>query len=149
MSNKRSNEQMENRLSELENENKNLQKLYEAATAINSDFSLENTLKTIASHIAGVFNSSGCTILLWLREKNQLKSLIDYNKFYPDKTDELSRIYDLNKYPATLHALETNQILHVRIDDPAADELEIALMKKQEIFESLALPLTAGKQVLD
>jgi len=148
MSNKPSYEQLENKLSELENDNRELQKLYEAATAITSDFSLENTLKSIAGHIAEVLDSSGCAILLWLREKNQLKTLIDYNPLSSDKIDKSGQIYDLAKHPATLHALETNQIYHVRIDDPEADELEIALMKKQEVFESLVLPLTVGKNVL-
>ncbi len=148
MSNKPSYEQLENRISELANENRKLNKLYEAATAINSDLSLEKTIKSIASHIAKVLDSTGCAILFWLRDKNQLETLIDYNPFYPEKVDKPGRTYDLDNHPSTLHALETNQTYHVRIDDPEADELEIAFMKTQRVFDSLLLPLTVGKQTL-
>jgi signal transduction histidine kinase len=148
MPKKPSYEQLEKRCSELENENRKLNKLYEAATAISSDFSLENTLQSIAGHIAKVLDSRGCEILFWHREKNQLKVLIDYSESCPDQADKPGRTYDLDKFPGSLHALVTNQTLHVRIDDPAADKPEIVLMKEQGLFESLSLPLTADNQVL-
>ncbi len=148
MSNKPSYAQLENRLSELEKENRNLNRLYEAATEIGSNLSLEDTLESITSHIIKIFDCSGCSISLWLRDKNQLKTLIDSDKFYPDEVDKPGLIYDLKKYPETLNALKTGQTYHVQIDDPVADKAEIALMKEQEIFETLVLPLATGNRAL-
>ncbi len=103
---------------ELENENRKLKKMYEAATTTDTASSLHNTLKSIATHIVEVLNVSGCEILLWHRDKNQLENIIDYSKINPDEVDEPGLIYDLDKYPETLHALESNQTFHVQIDDP-------------------------------
>ena len=133
---------------ELENGIRDLKKIYDVTTTTNTSSSLENTLKPIAAHITEILNVSGCAILLWRRDKNQLETLIDYYKIYPDVVDELGYIYDLGKYPETLNALETNQIYHIRIDDPEANALELMIMKEQEVFESLILPLTENNQVL-
>lgn len=148
MPKKPSYQQLEKRCSALENKNKELSKLYEAATALNSEFSLEKTLQSIAGHIAKVLDTRGCVLYFWHRDKNLLEVLIEYNEFYPERIYQPGLIYDLVEYPASLNALENNQTLHIRIDDPAADKSEIALMKELGIFESLYLPLTADNRVL-
>ena len=125
-------EELEQRVKELEKENSDLNRLYETATAIGSNLSLEETLESITSHIINTFNCSGCAISLWLRDKNQLKTLIDSEKFYPDVADKPGQIYDLKKYPEMLNVLKTGQTHHIQIDGRVADKAdkaEIALMK--------------------
>ena len=133
---------------ELENGNRDLKRLYEVGTVTDTPSSLEKTLQPIVVHITAVFNVSGCAILLWHRDKNQVENIIDYRRAYPENVDESGRIYDLDKYPETLRALETNQIYHVQKGDPEADESELALMEEQEVFEILGLPLTENNHVL-
>ena len=133
---------------EIESKYSDLKQLYEAATVTDTSSSLENTLQSLAALITKIFNVSGCAIFLWRRKKNQLENLIDYNKIYPDEVDKPGIFYDLDKLPETLHALETNQIYHVQINDPEANMLEVELMKAQGIFESLVLPLTESNQTL-
>jgi GAF domain-containing protein len=62
--------------------------------------------------------------------------------------DKKGIIYDLKDYSAMLHVLKTGQTLLLRINDPKADKAEVALMKEQGIFTSLAIPLKTNKQVL-
>jgi len=141
-------EELEDRLTKAENEAKELRTLYSAATAIGSNLSLESTLESVATQITNALDSAGCAILLWLREQNKFENLIDYSKFFPGEVDKKGTIYDLKDYPAMLHVLKTGQPLLSRLDDPKADNAEVALMKEQGIFTSLAIPLKTNKQVL-
>ena len=148
MSDKPSYEQLEDRITKLEREIRELKALRKAVTTISSSPTLKETLESIATQIANALDSSGCSILLWHPDKNQIENLIDHNKFYPDQIDKPGKTYDLADYPAELNMLETGQTLLVRLDDPTAHATERALMKEQGIFTSLSLPLKTSKQII-
>ncbi len=148
MADKPTYEELEDGLTKAKNEAKKFQTLYSAVTSIGSNLSLETTLESVATQITNALDSAGCAILLWHREQNKFENLIDYSKFFPDEADEKGVIYDLKNYPAMLHVLKTGQPLLIRLDDPKADKAEVALMKEQGIFTSLAIPLKKDKQIL-
>ena len=95
-------EQLEDSLTKAEDELKKLRTLYNAAIAIGSSLSLEDTLKSVALHISNALNSAGCAISLWHQDRNQIETLVDYNRIYPDEVDKPGQIYDLKDYPSTL-----------------------------------------------
>lgn len=148
MSDKLTYKQLENRLSKVESEIRELRTLYNAATGIGSNLSFKDTLKSVVLNIIDALNSAGCTISKWHRDRNQIESLADYSRFYPEEVDNHGQIYDLEDYPATLNVLETGQVLLIQVDDPKADKAEVALMREQEVFTNLMLPLKTKSRVL-
>ena len=147
MSDKPTYEQLKDRLTKVENEIKELRMLYKAATALGSNLSLKDTLDSVATHIADALDSAGCSISRWHADRNQIETLADHNKFHPDDADMPGQIYDLKDYPATLNVLETGQTHLIQVDDPKADKAEVALMREQNIFTNLILPLKTKKRV--
>jgi len=140
--------QLENRLTTVEQEVKELLALYRAATKIGANLSFRQTLDAIAVNIIDTIHANGCSISKWHPNKNHIETLTDHNKTYPEATDNIGQIYDLKDYPATLRALTSGQTLLIKIDDPTADMAEIALMRKHEIFTNLVVPLKAKDRVL-
>ncbi|MCP4757312.1 MAG: GAF domain-containing protein, partial [Proteobacteria bacterium] len=134
-------EQLEDRIKELNDENKELRILYDAATAIGSTLSLEETLESIAMNVTAALDSAGCVISLWLPDRNQIKVLIDHYESHPDGADEPGQIYNLEDSPETLKVLETGQALLIRRDDPKVDRKEIEFMKEEGIFTNLVIPM--------
>ncbi len=132
----------------LKQRNRELATLYQAATAISSDLSLEVVLQTVAEQLARAFDSGGCALSLWRREENAVETLVDYNRGWPDETEPAGTTYDLSEYPATRRVLETSRPVVIRYDDPAADEAELALMKECDTYTLLMLPLVARDRVL-
>ena len=61
--------------------------------------------------------------------------------------DKPGQIYDLKVYPATLNVLETGQTNLIQVDDPKADKAEVALMREQNVFTNLILPLKTKNRV--
>jgi len=128
--------------------NRELTTLYEAATAISSDLSLDVVLRTVAEQMTRAFNSSGCALSLWHRERNLVETLVDYNTAWPAETEPPSMTYDLDDYPATRRVLEIGQPMLIQRDDPTADEAELALMREWDAFTLLMLPLIARDRVV-
>jgi signal transduction histidine kinase len=122
--------------------------LYEAATAISSDLSLEFVLTTVAEQMTHALRSSGCALSLWIRERDQVETLVDYRLLSPELAEPAGTVYDLCDYPATRRVLETRQPAAIQHDDPNADEAELALMAEQEVPNMLMLPLVARDRVL-
>jgi two-component system, cell cycle sensor histidine kinase and response regulator CckA len=147
MPDKLSYEQLEESVLKLENENCELNMLYKAATTISSNLSLKEVLKTVADQMSEALITTGCAISIFHEDRFEVETLIDLNRVHPDDVDKPGTLYDLNEYPATLRALETGKAVLVRVDDPAADQYEVALMKAQEVFTNLMLPLKTTKKI--
>jgi len=147
MSDKLTYEQLEDRLTKVENETKDLRTLYNAATGIRSNLSFQDTMESVTVHIIAALNSAGCTISKWHRDRNQIESLADHSRFFPDEVDTHGKIYDLKDYPATLNVLETGQSLLIQVDEVKADKAEVAFMREQRIFTNLVVPLKTKSRV--
>jgi two-component sensor histidine kinase len=122
--------------------------LYEASTAISSNLSLDGVLQTVAEQMAKAFQSAGCTISLWDREQNLVRTLVDFNSAWPEDTEPPDTSHDLNDFPATRRVLETGQTMLIQHDDPTADEAELAILAEWEAFSLLMLPLSDRDQTI-
>ena len=148
MSEKSHNENAPGIQTELEKEIRTLRALYKASTAIHSILSFEDVIKSIVEQIVSAFDSTGCAIELWHRDKYEAEVLIDYSRLYPDAVDQPGKIYYLKKLPATLEVLETAQSIQVRVDDPDADITEVSLMREQGLVSLLMVPLATRNRVV-
>jgi len=148
MSDKLTNEKLEDKLIIAEKEINVFRTLYNAATAIGSNLSLEAVIKAIVEQIVYALNSDGCTIELWHRRKNISEVLIDYSKVDPEGEVRPGVTWDLNEFPATVQMLETGQPSQVQINDPKADRAEVSLMKKMGICSLLMVPMIGKSQSL-
>ncbi|MGD9098922.1 MAG: response regulator [Anaerolineae bacterium] len=135
-------------LETLERRHRELTTLYEAATAISSDLSLDVVLQTVAEQMMQALDLSGCALSLWNRERDLVETWVDCNTAVPETTDPIGTTYALADYPATRCVLETGRPIVIRHDDPQADAAELALMKEQKTLTLLMLPLVARDQVM-
>ncbi len=139
----------------LRRHNRELATLYEAATAINTNLSLEAVLQTVATQMSRAIGVTGCALSLWNREKQLLETLVDYGLSWKDDQrlsgDYPSRSfgsYSLANYPTTRQVLETRQAIIICEDNTEADPAELALMHEQGVKSLLMLPLIARDQVI-
>jgi len=140
--------ELEERLKVAQSEIRNYQALYNAATTIVSNLSLENVIESVVQQIMNVLNTAGCTIELWHRDRNELEVLIDKSKIYPDDVEKPGKTYDLRKYPATLRVLLTGKPVQIQVDDETADKAEISSMRQMGVFSLLMVPLIVRTKVL-
>jgi len=140
--------ELEEQLQIAKNEIREFRTLYNAATAIVSNLSYEDVIKSIVQQIMDVIHSAGCAIELWHPDRNETEVLIDYSKKYPDDIDKSGKIYDLKKFPAALKVLETGQPIQIQIDDQTAEKAEISTMKQMGVFSLLMVPLIYRTKVL-
>jgi len=122
--------------------------LREAATTINSAISLDTVLETVARQMTTVLGSAGCAISIWNRTQNTVTVLVDYNKAQSDLTDSQGTSYALEAYPFTRDILENQKISILHYDDLNAPETELTLMRKQEVYTLVLLPLVTGEQTI-
>ena len=141
-------EELRRRAVVLRQRNRELAMLYEAATAISSNLSLDVVLQTVADQMTRALNSKGCALLIWDRERNVVETLVDYSTDQPGEGESTGTVYDLNDYRATRRVLETRQPVVIQRDDPMANEAELAWMKEQGVLTLLMLPLIARDQVV-
>jgi PAS domain S-box-containing protein len=131
----------------LRQSHRELTTLYEATTVINSDFSRNAVLQTVAREMVQALGSQGCSLSLWDRERDRVETLIDYGT-WSDGTEPPGTAYNLHDYPATRHVLETRQPAIIHVDDATADEAELAVMREQGVGTLLMLPWVARDQVM-
>jgi len=148
MSAKPTYEELEDRLKLAEKEINVINTLYNAATIIGSNLSLEAVIKTIAEQITYALNSTGCTIELWHRDKNISEVLIDYSIVDPDGTAKPGTTFDLNEFPTTVQVLETEQPIQIQVDDPTADRAEVSTMQKMGVCSLLIVPMIVKTRAL-
>lgn len=132
----------------LERQNRELNTLFKASSAISSNLSLDKVLETVAVQMIHALGAGGCSISIWHQEEHTVETLVNFS-FDPNKEQEsVGSTFALNDYPATLAVLETREPCLIHGDDENADAAELALMKKSGIFVLLMLPLIARDRVI-
>lgn len=62
--------------------------------------------------------------------------------------DHSYSVYVLDDYPATLHALQSGDMVAIRVDDPAADVAEVRLLREMGYGALLIVPLVSAGEPL-
>ncbi len=110
-----------------------------------STLSTEEVLWQASRHLAGVLQSTNCTISLLNPQGDALVVYADYTPPERQAEDpsspEIGRHYPLAEYPATVRLLQEGDFLAIRMDDPEADPHEKAWMQGFGYQTCLMLPL--------
>ncbi len=123
-----------------------LSALLDASSAIAASLELTDVLTALADHLTQVVGVEGCTLSRWDRDKRGVVTLVDRSAHMagPDASGTLYRLQD---YPLTARVLEVRQPAIVYVDDPQADQREVAFLKQEGSEALLMLPLVARDEV--
>ena len=133
---------------DLERQNRELSTLFNAATVLSSDLSLDKVLEAVAVQMSHALGTTGCAISLWQKENHTVETLVNFSFDPNKKIENFGAVYKLDEFPATLAVLESRKPYLIRDDDEDADAAELALMKKSGIFILLILPLIVRDRVI-
>lgn len=120
--------------------------LLEATNDFIAALNEEAVLGAVARHMTDAFDGAGCTISGWEPENDCVVTLLDYSTTAGAKLDSQKNVYFLADYPATRWVVEHRKSLYIRLDDPAADPVEKALLEEFGNESVLMLPLLAGSR---
>ena len=92
----------------------------------------------IAEHMARGTGVDASAISYWDRRAGRLLS---WGMFPVESRDQLEPFYELSRFPLTNRVLRQRMAVSLQVDDPAADQAEVALLR-EEGYEALTmLPL--------
>ena len=74
--------------------------------------------------------------------------LVEYRGGADEITEKGGQVYHLREYPATRHVLDTQEPTQIRVDNPADDAAERALLVQQGQKSLLMLPLVARGETI-
>jgi diguanylate cyclase (GGDEF)-like protein len=93
-----------------------------------------------AGHLATAMGVDECIISYWDRPAGLVESL---GYFPADRLKEIEPVYEVAQFPETLRVLERQVAVIVDVDDPAADQAEVALLRVDGNKVLAMLPLVA------
>jgi PAS domain S-box-containing protein len=125
-----------------------LSTLYETATVIRSDLSLNLALHTVAEQMTRALDASGCVLSLWDPDRDLLETLVDSRMSRPNPAEAAGALHNLREFPTKRVVLQTCQPRLIQPGDPSAADAEWAWLQEQGAQTLLALPLVARDRVL-
>ncbi len=97
----------------------------------------------IATHIARAVGSGSAEISLWEVAEDRLRTL---GRHPSPQRGQVGDTYDLARFPMTRRVLEHRIIATVDVEDPDADQAEVALLRAEGNGGLVMLPLVAKDQ---
>lgn len=125
-----------------------LTSLYSSSMTLSTNITLDSALESIFKQMIQVINVDGCTLSLWDKDGDVVRTIADHREKSPEKKDPPGTQFSLKEYPATRKVLETRQYLLQVVDDPQVDKAEAKLMEEQSKQVLLLLPMVARDKVL-
>lgn len=122
--------------------------LLETTRAVSASLELDSVLRNISKQMATALDVDGCTLSHWDQQADAVVTWVEYRNQFPDWADAIGTSYALDDYPATRRVLESGRPLNLNISDPQADQHEIDLMQRMQIFSLLLIPIKVGNQVI-
>ncbi len=122
--------------------------LFETSAAISSSLALDEVLQTVARQMARALNVSTCSISDWDPERGLVTTLVHEDVIPGLPPSDVGVAYPLDDYPATAEALKRRQPVVIQVDDPDADEAEVALLKEMQQKSLMMMPLIARDNVV-
>ncbi len=122
-----------------------LRQLVEMASDLSGSLDPRQVADVSARHIARALEANECAISFWDRARDRLMTW----GYWPESRQaEVEAFFALAGYPATRRVLETRQSSQVRIDDPAADAAEVALLRRDGHAALAMIPLVAKGETI-
>jgi len=122
---------------------KRLQALLDLSRSLSSSLELRDVLREFATRAAELTGATAAELSHYDPTKGALVMLVEYREGVDEITTAGGQVYHLVDYPATRHALETQEAVQIRVSDPSHDPAERALLEHQGQKSLLMLPLVA------
>src|SRR5688572_2078433 len=122
---------------------KRLQALLDLSRSLSSSLELRDVLREFATRAAELTGATAAELSHYDPTKGALVMLVEYREGVDEITTTGGQVYHLVDYPATRHALETQEAVQIRVSDPSHDPAERALLEHQGQKSLLMLPLVA------
>jgi diguanylate cyclase (GGDEF)-like protein len=120
-----------------------LRRLLDMSGELSESLDPRQVANILAGHLARAMGVEECAISYWDRPAGRLESL----GYHPaNKLDEMDPYFDVSGFPETLRVLERQVAKIVDAEDPAADQAEAELMRRDGNRILAMLPLVAKGQ---
>ncbi|HET6697288.1 MAG TPA: sensor domain-containing diguanylate cyclase [Gaiellaceae bacterium] len=127
---------------------KRLQALLDVSRSLSSSLELRDILREFATRAAELTGATAAELSHYDPVKGALVMLVEYREGVDEITTTGGQVYHLVDYPATRHALETQEAVQIRVSDPTHDPAERALLEHQGQKSLLMLPLVARGETI-
>lgn len=124
------------------------QALLDLSRALSSSLDLRDVLREFAARAAELTGATAAELSTYDPARGVLVMLVEYDQGRDEITERGGRVYDLADFPATRHAIESQEAVQVRVDDAGADPAERALLEAQGKRSLLMLPLVARGETI-
>jgi GAF domain-containing protein/anti-sigma regulatory factor (Ser/Thr protein kinase) len=120
--------------------------LYQASATMTANLDQDFVLQTVVSEMVRALQVDSCTIFVWDKDQQSLRSAAHKNQFQfdnqPDNRAELglSQISNLESYTIVRRVLDTQELNSLRIDEAWTEE-DITLLREAKLRSLLLVPL--------
>jgi len=120
-----------------------LRRLLDMSGELSESLDSRQVANLTAGHLARAMGVDECAISYWDRPSGRVESL----GYFPLlRLDELEPYFDVAGFPETLRALESQEVVIIDAQDPAADPAEVKLLVQDGNRMLVMLPLVAKGQ---
>ena len=125
-----------------------LQALLDLSRSLSSSLELREVLREFATRAAELTGATSAELSTYDPAHGDLVMLVEYRGGADEITEKGGQVYHLSEYPATRHVLDTQEPTQIRVDNPADDAAERALLVQQGQKSLLMLPLVARGETI-
>jgi len=120
-----------------------LRRLLDMSGELSASLDPRQVANLMARHLVSAMSVDECAISYWDRDTGRVESL---GYFPPLRIEQLEPFFDVNGFPETLRALETQDTVIIDTEDPAADPAEVQLLVRDGHRILAMIPLVAKGQ---
>ena len=120
-----------------------LRRLLDMSGELSASLDPRQVANLMARHLVSAMSVDECAISYWDRDTGRVESL---GYFPPLRIEQLEPFFDVNGFPETLRALETQETVIIDTEDPAADPAEVQLLVRDGHRILAMIPLVAKGQ---
>ncbi len=116
--------------------------LMEVAGAAAAAASLEDVLESTAEACLAAMGAGSVSISRWEREEGVVRTLINVGELGPgEERWPENEVYDLVEYPNVARLLRTGEPYYNAVDDPEADPIAVALLRRLGKESDIGVPI--------
>jgi diguanylate cyclase (GGDEF)-like protein len=122
-----------------------LRRLLDMSGELSESLDPRQVANLMAGHLARAMGVDECAISYWDRPSGRVESL---GYFPPLRLDQMEPFFEVAGFPETMRVLERGVTVIIDAEDPAADQAEVMLLRRDGIRMLVMLPLVAKGQAI-
>jgi diguanylate cyclase (GGDEF)-like protein len=122
-----------------------LRRIADMSSALSRSLDPREVADLIAQHLGRAFGADECAVSLWDRPGGRL---LTWGYWPPARFAAQEPFFALAGYPETRRVLETQSMVAIDVEDPAADPAEVALLRRDGGRALVMLPLVAKGETI-